>query len=83
MYSLKILSSAQRDLNSLENAVFDRLKPRLLALKSEPRPEGAIKLTGDGGYRIRAGDYRALYRIDDKNRLIYLYRIKHGKEVYR
>lgn len=83
MHSLKVLPSARRDLDSLEPAVFGRLKPKLLALKDEPRPESAIKLTGEEGYRLRVGDYRVLYRIDDKSRAVYLYRIKHRKDVYR
>jgi mRNA interferase RelE/StbE len=83
MHSLKVLPSARRDLDALEPAILKRLKPKILALRASPRPQGASKLTGDEGYRIRVGDYRVLYRIDDKDQVVYLYRIKHRKDVYR
>lgn len=44
---------------------------------------GCQKLVGEDGYRIRVGDYRILYRIDDSAKAIYTYRVKHRKEVYR
>lgn len=83
MHSIKVLPSARRDLDALEPAVFERLKSKILNLRILPRAEGSIKLTGDEGYRIRVGDYRILYRIDDMNHVVYLYRIKHRKDVYR
>lgn len=83
MYNLKVLPSAQRDLDSLETPVFERIKSKILELKDEPRPVGVVKLTNEEGYRVRIGNYRALYRIDDRNKLLYLYRIKHRKEAYR
>ena len=83
MYNLKVIPSAQKDLDSLERHVLDRIKPKMIALKTDPRPEGSVKLTGEEGYRIRIGDYRVLYRVDDASRIIYFYRIKHRKEVYR
>jgi len=83
MHSLQVLPSARRDLDSLEPATFERLKPKLLALKTEPRPEGSLPLTGDEGTRIRVGESLVLYRIDDKDRVVYLYRIKHRKDATR
>ncbi|OGR50925.1 MAG: hypothetical protein A3I11_07755 [Elusimicrobia bacterium RIFCSPLOWO2_02_FULL_39_32] len=83
MYQLKVLPSAQRDLDSLDSPLFERIKSKLLELRQDPRPIGIVKLTNEEGYRVRIGNYRALYRIDDRNKLIYLYRIKHRKEVYR
>ncbi len=83
MYEIKILPSAQKDLDSLEKNIFERVKTRIVQLKENPRPLGAIKLTAEEGYRIRIGDYRILYRLDDKEQKIYLYRVKHRKEAYR
>ncbi|OGR81864.1 MAG: hypothetical protein A3J74_09315 [Elusimicrobia bacterium RIFCSPHIGHO2_02_FULL_57_9] len=83
MYEIKALPSASRDLEALEKAAFDRIKTRILGLRQEPRPIGIIKLTAEEGYRLRAGDYRILYRIDDKAKIVYLYRIKHRREAYR
>ncbi|HCJ66009.1 MAG TPA: hypothetical protein DHV62_01455 [Elusimicrobia bacterium] len=83
MYEIKILPSAQKDLDSLEKNIFERIKTKIIQLKENPRLPGAIKLTAEEGYRIRIGDYRILYRLDDKEQKIYLYRVKHRKEAYR
>ncbi len=83
MYKIAIISSAQKDLDDLEKRFFHQIKSKIDSLKSNPRPPNCLKLTAEEGYRLRSGDYRVLYRIDDKNRLIYIYRIKHRKESYR
>lgn len=83
MYSLRILASARRDLDAFGPPLLRRLGDRILRLKTESRPYGALKLTADGGYRLRSGDYRVLYRIDDKARAAFLYRVKHRREAYR
>ncbi len=82
-YSLSILPSAERDCDSLPNKVYERCYKAVLKLESNPRPPGCQKLVGEEGYRIRVGDYRILYRIDDFQKKIFLYRVKHRKEVYR
>jgi mRNA interferase RelE/StbE len=48
-----------------------------------PRPPGSQKLFGEDAYRIRQGDYRILYTIDDEKRLVEVYKIGHRREVYR
>lgn len=75
MYKIEVIPSAKR--------FFIQLKDKILTLASDPRPHNCVKLTADEGYRIRSGDYRIIYRIDDKNRIVYIYRVKHRKEVYR
>ena len=83
MHSLQILPSAVRDLDALDPTVLRRLRPKLERLREDPRPHGSIKLTADGGYRIRVGDYRIRYRVADSTRVVFVYRIKHRREVYR
>jgi len=83
MYKLKILPQAQRDLDQLHGKAFSNIKSRIIQLSDNPRPFGALKLTNDEGHRIRIGDYRVLYRIDDKLKEVFIYRIKHRREVYR
>ena len=53
------------------------------ALSAEPRPPGAIKLAGRDDFRIRVGDHRIVYAVDDGNRHITVARIAHRREVYR
>ncbi len=82
-YEVKILPSAQRDLDDLEKSVFLRIIPVLQGLSINPRPQGSIKLSAEEGYRVRVGSYRIVYRIDDKARAVFVYRVKHRREVYR
>lgn len=54
-----------------------------MMLKVNPRPVGCKKLTNEEGYRIRVGNYRILYTIDDTNSSVNIYKIAHRKDVYR
>jgi mRNA interferase RelE/StbE len=83
VYKIEVIPSAQKDLDDLEKKFFIQIKNRIDSLKSQPRPAGCLRLTAEEGYRLRSGDYRILYRIDDKNKIIYIYRVKHRKESYR
>ena len=82
MYELFVLPAAQKDLDKLEAPVFARILKKIRALSEDARPPGCLKLTDEDGYRIRTGDYRILYRIDDVLKRTYIYRIKHRKDVY-
>lgn len=83
MYNIKIIPQAQKDLNKLPSTIFNKIKTKILQLAKNPRPFGAIKLTQQEGFRIREGNYRILYRIDDASKEIYIYRIKHRRDIYR
>ena len=83
MHEISIIPSARKDLDDLDKKVFIQIKNKIISLASNPRPSGCLKLTVEEGYRIRSGNYRILYRIDDKNKMIYVYRVKHRKESYR
>ncbi|MBI3006256.1 MAG: type II toxin-antitoxin system RelE/ParE family toxin [Ignavibacteriales bacterium] len=52
-------------------------------LSFNPRPFGVQKLFGENGYRIRVGRYRVLFEVHDGQRKVFIYRIKHRKDVYR
>lgn len=66
MCEVRFSPRAQRDLRSLTAQVVQRLIPRIEALASEPRPQGSKKLSGEKNvWRIRIGDYRAVYTVDD------------------
>jgi len=56
---------------------------RLVQLKDEPRPIGVQKLSAQEGYRIRSGNYRILYEINDESETVFIFRIKHRKEAYK
>jgi mRNA interferase RelE/StbE len=83
VYKLRLTSGGQRELDRVTGKLFDDINEAILSLASDPRPYGAIKLSGQEGYRIRVRDFRILYRIDDKAKEVIIYRIRHRREVYR
>jgi mRNA interferase RelE/StbE len=83
VYKIYLLPQAQKDLNNYGGKAFDQIEAKIKSLGSDPRPPGSIKLTAEEGYRLRSGQNRILYRIDDGKKIIYVYRIKHRREVYR
>lgn len=84
-YKLLIKPSAGKELEAV-GGKGDRLRivQRIHALVEDPRPPGSEKLAGyDDRYRVRQGNYRVVYLIDDKRREITVYRIGHRRDVYR
>lgn len=82
-YSLEIKHSAQRELDALDDAVFLRIDRKILTLADNPRPAGCKKLRGyKDQWRIRVGDWRVVYLIDDEAKLITIMRVAHRREVY-
>jgi mRNA interferase RelE/StbE len=82
-YSLEIKPSATRELDALEDAVFARIDRRILSLAENPRPAGCKKLKGyKDTWRIRIGDWRVVYIIDDAAKLVSIARVAHRREVY-
>ncbi|MCZ7626248.1 MAG: plasmid stabilization protein [Candidatus Methylomirabilota bacterium] len=82
MHRLLLGPRAQRDLNRLRGKTWARVKEALAALAQTPRPSGCVKLA-TGAWRIRVGDIRVLYDVDDKARTIEVLRVKHRRESYR
>ena len=82
-YSLDIKASAQRELDRLDDALFARIDRKILALADNPRPPGCRKLKGyRNQWRIRVGDWRVVYVIDDGRALVSVTRVAHRREVY-
>lgn len=82
-YQVNIKSSAERDMNSLPRAVFTKISNAILSLESTPRPVGCKKLRGRIEYRIRVGNYRVLYIINDSIRAVEVVAVGDRKDVYR
>ena len=84
MYVVFVERGAEKDLRKLPPHLSAKVRNALLDLRSHPRPLGVHKLVGSRhDWRIRIGDYRILYEIDDHERMVKVYRIKHRREVYR
>jgi mRNA interferase RelE/StbE len=83
-YDLLIKGSAAKELRAiLSTKDQQRIIGRIRGLAREPRPQGAHKLAGSERYRIRQGDYRIVYGIDDAERTIQVVKIGHRRDVYR
>jgi mRNA interferase RelE/StbE len=83
VYRLEISQSAHRQVRKLPSETRERINQAIARLAEEPRPSGTKKLTGREGYRIRAGDYRILYQIDDNSKVVIIYRVMARGDVYR
>ncbi|MBF0458159.1 MAG: type II toxin-antitoxin system RelE/ParE family toxin [Nitrospirae bacterium] len=82
-YNVFISRRAQKELSGLSGAVFKDIKQSIQSLVNEPRPHGCKKLSGREGWRIRIGDYRIIYEIDDNRKDVTILDIGHRKDIYR
>jgi len=83
-YTISLVSSAERDLRKVDRQVVPRIAAAIDALADEPRPRGCRKLAGSlHTYRIRVGDYRVIYRVDDGARAVVVQRVRHRKDAYQ
>lgn len=83
MFDVNITSSAERDLRRLDRGIKNRITPALLVLANDPRPPGCLKVkTSEGRWRIRVGDWRIGYEIDDEAKTVTIVAIGHRREFY-
>lgn len=82
-YSIVVKRSAERELRALPKPDLRRVTARIRGLAAEPRPVGCEKLSGQDRYRVRQGDYRIVYAVEDGKRLVEVVKIGHRREIYR
>lgn len=82
MYRLVIDKYAQKQLGKIPPPHFNRITKAIYSLADNPRPHGYKKLTGRPGYRIRIGDYRVIYKIEDKILTVFVIDIGNRKDIY-
>lgn len=82
MYEVQIERTAQKQLQKIPAPHFNRIIKAMYALGEDPRPHGFKKLSGRDGYRIRIGNYRVIYLIEDKILKVLVIEIGHRKDVY-
>ena len=83
-YKIVFKPSAEKDLRSLPKVAVGRIFKRIEALSVDPLPRGSTKLAGaEGLYRIRIGDYRTIYGVDEEKRQIVVHYVRHRRDVYR
>ena len=83
MYKVVITSRAERELKRLDRSTKNRILPVALALTDNPRPHGCLKVKAEENlWRIRVGDWRIGYEIDDGTRVVRIVTIGHRREFY-
>lgn len=82
-YRLLIKRSAAKELEALPRKDLARIAAKIERLAGNPRPPSSEKLSGEEKYRLRQGDYRILYSIDDPSLTVTVVKIGHRREVYR
>jgi mRNA interferase RelE/StbE len=82
-YSLSILRRAQKELAQTPREDQERIVEAIRGLGENPRPPGCRKLTGREGWRIRVGNFRVIYEIDDGQQLVTVLHLGNRRDVYR
>lgn len=83
-YAIEVLPPAERDLRKVHPQMRARIRGAVLKLAAEPRPPGARALKDRPGYlRVRVGDYRIIYAIEDDVLRVIVVRVGHRRDVYR
>ena len=83
VYSIFFKESARKELETIPKRDLQRIIERVAGLANDPRPHGSEKLSGQERYRIRQGNYRIVYSIQDIGLTIWVIKIGQRREVYR
>ena len=83
-YRVGLAPAARRSLRRLDPPVRRRIQAVIDLLAEDPRPPAATRLVGGSGeWRVRSGDYRVIYEIEDSQILVLVLRLGHRREIYR
>ena len=83
-YKIELKRSAAKEIDKIKQKKDrQRIVARIAALADDPRPPGSQKLTGQESYRIRQGDYRIIYEIEDDRLIVVVVKVGHRRDVYR
>ncbi|MFM6928684.1 MAG: type II toxin-antitoxin system RelE family toxin [Bdellovibrio sp.] len=82
-YSVFIQPSAQKEIERLPKPAQNKVVKALIALADNPRPPSCKKLVGTDSWRVRVGEYRIVYWIEDNVLSVEVVRVAHRKDVYR
>jgi len=83
IYKVNIRRKAQKQLAKIPANDYKKVKQAIMDLEHDPRPPGAQKLKGRPGWRIRQGDYRVIYEIQDDNLIVLVLEVGDRKDIYR
>ena len=83
VYSLFFKESVQKDLDGIPKKDLRKILSRIKSLAADPSPSGCEKLTGQDRYRLRQGQYRTLYAVQDEERTVTVVKVGHRRDIYR
>lgn len=81
-YKVSIKPSALKELEGIPKKIAQQIVKKVGSLSADPRPMGSQKLSGQERFRIRQGDYRVVYGIDDSAKVVDVVKIAHRRDVY-
>jgi len=82
-YEISIKKSAVKELEDIPKKELQKIIKKITSLSSDPRPQGSQKLSQREQYRIRQGDYRIIYSVQDDDLTVHIIKVGHRKEIYR
>ena len=82
-YKISIKKSAVKELETIPKEYLSKIISRIRSLSESPRPSGSQKLSAKEQYRLRQGDYRIIYAIEDDEKTVQIVKIGHRRDVYR
>ena len=82
-YKIAVKKSAERELEDIPKKDLRKIVKKIQSLANNPRPQKSQKLSHKEQYRIRQGDYRIIYSIQDKESTVHIVKIGHRREIYR
>ena len=82
-YRIFFKKSVLKDFDKIPNKDLKKIIKRIEALSTNPRPHGCEKLSGQERYRVRQGNYRIVYSINDNELVIWVVKVGHRRDVYR
>jgi len=82
-YKIRIKKSAEKELSKIPEKELLKILDKIKSLSNDPYPTGSIKLTNQEKYRVRVGNYRILYQIEDNILTVFVVKVGHRKDIYR
>ena len=82
-YKIRVKKSAEKELGKLPKKELIKILNNIEDLSDNPHPVGSIKLTSEEKYRIRVGNYRVLYKVEDDILTVFVVKVGHRKQIYR
>ena len=81
-YKILVKKSAEKELSKIPKKELLKILDKIKGLSDDPHPAGSIKLTNQEKYRVRVGNYRILYKVEDNILTVFIVKIGHRKDIY-